>query len=366
MTELTLNHRSNIRRFHSKRADYYEHLAFLFQNGDTKPADIFRIDAQRYIGTPRGVLSALWDARYESGGADLRSTWEGCLPEAELLILALTSDGESDALPLALKSMARVARTADRVLVEARITLAVAAFAALLGLAGVLVLPIIAVAQFKEAMEVPVEFWGPPAASLLHWAQWVSSHWIGLGLGFVGLIAYLRWSIPNLTGRVRSWLDKHMLLYRTARDLQATRFLVLMAELTRPRGNNMQTLQVSLDTIRAGTRNAWLAWKIDAALERMQSDGGTTLDFLDVGLLPQEMFWYLRDMEEAQKDTSKAFLLTGAYIDSLLIPRFTAVLLKVRWMVLLGAVASLLGANFWVITAGSSMQKSAMNYYSSN
>ena len=363
MSKLTFDQRMSVMSFAKHRADYYQHLASLFRSR-VKPLDIFRQDAERYQGKARGTLSALWDARFESGGADLRNTWDGCFPDAELLILTLTSDGDSNALSTALQAMARIARTADKVRSEAVATLAMAVFALSLALAALTLLPMFAVGQYKASMDIPVEYWAPVAIRLHDWTVWVKSHAVIAALVMATVVYGVVWSIDNLVGPLRTWLDKYMVPYKTVRELQATQFLLLMTELTRPRGNRMSTLKVSLETIRANSGNAWLQWQIDKALANMQSSGGVTLEFLDVGLLPQEMFWYLRDMEQAQKDMSKAFAMTGEYIEQLLIPRFVKTLNRMRWAVMFVALLGVFGANGWVVAASQSMKTAAIGYFS--
>ena len=360
---MTLDQRFAAWFFQSKRADYYEHLANLFRSG-LKPLGIFQKEAERYAGTSRGTLSALWDQRFEASGADLRATWQGCFPEGELLVLALISDGDSGALADSLDAMARIARTSQKVASEAVGTLAVAALGLLLALLVISLLPIYVIAQLKDSMDIPVSYWQPVAVNLLLWTEWVASNGVLVVIGIAAVVAALAWSVPNLIGPGRGFLDKHIALYSTARDVQATRFLMLMAELTRPRGNRMATLKVSLETIYASTGNPWVRWKLDLALQRMAATGGTTLDFLDTGLLPQEMFWYLRDMEEANKDTSKAFTATAQHIDTMLLPAFAKALQRVRWVVLIFSVCVIAGANGWIVNASQSMKQAAMNYYS--
>ena len=363
MSKLTLDQRFAAWFFQSKRADYYEHLANLFRSG-LKPLGIFQKEAERYAGTSRGTLSALWDQRFEASGADLRATWQGCFPEGELLVLALISDGDSGALADSLDAMARIARTSQKVASEAVGTLGVAVFGMVLAALSITLLPIVAVNLLKDSMDIPVEFWQPVAKSMLHWSEWVSRNGILVLMVIAAGIAAVAWSVPNLIGPGRGFLDKHIVLYRVARDVQATRFLMLMAELTRPRGNRMTTLKVSLETIYASTGNPWLRWKLDLALQRMAATGGTTLDFLDTGLLPQEMFWYLRDMEEANKDTSKAFAKTAEHIDTMLLPAFAKALQRVRWAVLLGSICVIAGSNGWILTTSKSMEQAATNYNS--
>ena len=363
MTNLTLEQRFAVYLFQSKRADYYEHLAALFRSG-LKPLYIFKKDAERYAGTARGTVSQLWNERFAAGGADLRNTWEGCLPDGELLVLSLTSEGDTDALATSLDAMARIARTSEKVAAEAVGTLAVAVFGMVLATLTISVLPIFAVNLLKESVDIPLEFWQPVAKNLLHWAAWVTRYGVLVLMGIAAAIATLTWSVPNFVGTGRSFMDKHIALYRTARDVQATRFLMLISELTRPRGNNMSTMKVSLETFRANTSNPWLQWKLDMALQRMAATGGTTLDFLDVGLVPDEMFFYLRDMEEAHKDMSIAFARTAQHIDTMLLPKFAKSLKRTRWAVLICSICVIAGANGWIVATSKSMEQAATNYNS--
>jgi|GEM_PF-6118177 len=98
-------------RFARHLGDYYEDLAsWLEQSKDLRLLDVFTLDAQRFQGTPRGVLSAIWADRYQETGANLAQTWEGFLPADDIAVVRAQQDQGGQALVGALRDLARTSR----------------------------------------------------------------------------------------------------------------------------------------------------------------------------------------------------------------------------------------------------------------
>lgn len=362
--ELSMSQRGAVRRFASQRADYYQDLASLLRTSKRKLLDVFELDAQRYGTSARGSLSKLWLERFESNGADLVGAWEGTLPDAELAVLRVTLEGESDALPKALESIAGMARLSDQVVSDTVGTLAMACLGLAIGLVAVTALPIFTVDQIRITFDIPVNYWPATGQKMLAWATWVQSHAIAMVVGLAALIAWVFWSIQNWTGELRNTFDKNMLPYNVVRDVAAVRFLTTVAALTRKRGNVMETLQSALEKLSVSTQNKWMHWRIDQVLDQVHSTGAVSATCFDTGVLPQEIYWRLRDLEES-KGLSEAFEETAQFIERAVLPRLSKTLTRLRAAILIIGLALTVAMMAWIGSVMSGMSKSATSYYGS-
>ncbi len=363
-TDLDFTSRRAISGFHRQRADYYQDLASLLRTAKRKLLDVFELDAERYAGSPRGTLSKLWLERFDSNGADLGATWEGTLPDAELAVLRVTLEGDSDALPRALESIAAMARLSDQVIAETRGTLAMSLLGLMIGVLAVTVLPIFTVGQIQSTFDVPESFWPSAGVQMLHWANWVRSNVVGVSIALVASLAWVSWSIQNWTGDLRNTLDQRILPYSICRDISAVQFLTTMAALTRKRGNVMSTLQGALEKLSASTQNSWLRWRIDQVVDEVHATGAVSATCFDTGLLPQEIYWRLRDLEES-KGLSESFEETALFVEQTILPRLAKTLARIRAVILLVGLALTVAMVVWTGSVMSGMTKSAMNFYGS-
>lgn len=351
-----------MRRFQKQRADYYMDLASLLRTSKRKLLDVFETDAQRYSGTARGTLSALWYERFDSNGADLGATWEGCIPDAELAVLMVTLEGASDALPQALESIAGIARLSDQVVSETIGTLAVAMLGMTIALLAVTALPIFTVGQVQSTFDIPESFWPSAGLLMLHWSRWVQEHMVFIAGGLVAAIGWVVWSIENWTGDTRNALDQRVIPYNICRDIASVRFLTTISALTRKRGNVMETLQSALEKLADSTSSPWMRWRIEQVVSEVQATGGVTSTCFDTGLLPKLIFWRLRDLEES-KGLSNALEETAAFVERNIIPRLVKTLTRIRVAILFVGLLLTVFMVGWTGTVMSGMGKSAMNYY---
>lgn len=326
-------------RFKSKRSDYYLNLAALIEasKGNTKLVDIFERDAQRYGKSPRGVLSAYWAQKFLTC-ADLADTWQGTLPEDEVTIVRAAKNAGVGALSQAFLDIGKFAKLTDRVKKESLVTVSAGLLAVVIALVMVTIYPIYASQMLLDIfVYLPLENWGPSGKSLVEHANWVKEYWL-LALAPIFVISYyVYWSINNLTGPVRDWLDQHIAIYRTVRDVKGTVFLATMATLTRKRGGTMFTLDKALNTVAQSSTSPWFKWRIYEILAGVDTTGGTSSDAFDTNLLSREMYYFLRDVQEA-RGFSEGFEEVGSYIESTVMDGIIKHMVKYRWIMLLSSL----------------------------
>lgn len=358
---LTLAERRAIKKFHKQRADYYEDMASLLMTTNRKMLSVFETDAQRFSGNPRGVLSALWAQRFMDNGADLAMAWQGSLPDAEIAILQVQQQAGSDAVPAALRDLALMARLVDRMRAAVTTTLGVGLLALTLAVGAVTVLPGYAIQVVKQAMDIPVTYWGPMGQAMLSWDSTVKTYAMPCAAGLGLAMSWLLWSFNNWIGPLRNVADRTIVFYTMQRDVAAVRFLMTLSTLTQRRGNVMHTLEDALLNLTESQVSAWLRWRIEQILARIADTGATSCEVFDVGLLSQDIFWRLRDVEEG-RGFAVAFEVTSQFVAADLVPRLIKNLSRWRWVLLLLGVLCTGGMAFWVQAVSFEMKGAAMRY----
>jgi type II secretory pathway component PulF len=359
--------RSAASRFRKHRAKYYEWLAQRIEasKGGAKLQQIFDADADRYEGQPRGILSAHWASQFMANGGNLAQTWDGTLPDDEVTIVRISQDAGDDALLGALRDIARVARLTDRVKDAVWSTL----FAAVMGLSMatimVTIFPIFASVKLQEIYNfIPLEHWGPKAQALVHHADRVKA-WGLYAVLLLGLVVtYAQWTMNNLVGPTRDWLDQRIVLYRIMRDIKGAMFLATMSTLTRKRGNVMFTLKNSLDVFVQNARSAWLRWRVQQVVDRIDQMGATDVEPFNTNLLTRDMFYFLRDTAET-RGFADGFEETGRYVEGSVVEGVLTRLQVYRWAMLLVAVLTVVGVVAWTLAVPYEMKGVMTLYFTS-
>ncbi|WP_298706140.1 hypothetical protein [uncultured Variovorax sp.] len=354
-------------KFRSQRADYYSYIADKMEGGkgDIKMLSLFEKDAQRYGKSPRAKLSQYWAEAYETNGANLAAAWDGTLPDSELAIIEVAQEAGAGALLAALRDVARVARLTDQLRGAVISSLAAGAFGLLLGLVMLTVFPMIAAAKLQEIYSfIPLEEWGPRGTTFNKWGANVRDYGLYVVL-VVGVVLFaIYWSVDNLIGPLREWLDEHVVLYRVARDVRGALFLATMSTLTRKRGNTMFTLSAALATFAQSVRSPWLRWRVEEVAEGVARTGALGSEAFNTKLLSQEMYWFLEDMQGA-RGFAEGFEATGQHVEESMLKRLLKRLTIYRWAMLLAGVACVLCVMAYQAGVIYEMKNTMTNFYSS-
>lgn len=354
-------------RFRKKRSDFYAYLAHMMEatKGETKLLTIFERDALRYEGTPRGELSAYWVEVYSNNGSNLAETWQGCFPDDEISIIRVAQDAGGDALVVALGDVARVAALSDKVKKEVMSTLMAAVIGMTMALVMLTVFPIYSSGKLQEIFSfIPLDQWGSHGTRLNDYATWISKNGVVVGAVLVVIFTWVQWSLNNWVGPSRDWADQNVVLYRAIRDIKGAMFLATMSTLTRKRGNVMFTLRDSLTTFSSSVRSAWLRWRVDEIVTRVDQTGGVDSDSFATNLLSKEMYFYLRDTQEA-RGFADGFAETGQYVEESIVEDLIKRMTIYRWVLLLTAVGCVVGVMSWQFSVINEMRGVMNLYYSS-
>jgi hypothetical protein len=350
-------------RFAGHRADYFEYLHAVLQGsqGRITIRELFELDAVRHgPGTVRGRLSRGWSHACEAGGGDLYVTWRGCLPADELaLVRAAQAFGNARLLACfqALADHLGLLLQAQRLLWG---TLGVAALAILVASLLWLALPVWTVPALEQAFQgLPVPYQGRWTRALFACAGLLKT-WGAAVPAAACLIVTAAWhALPRSCGTWRRLLDR-VGPWRLYRQVQALRLLALVSILLRTgTGHSIQLRPVVVLFLQQA--RPWLASHL-ADMARRIDRGLAGAAAFDTGLLDRELYWYLRDMEQAH-GLAEALRLTQARMAGLWLSRVRLQAQFLRWSVLLAGVAMVLGIGLWHYAAIDELRRGWMMFH---
>lgn len=126
----------------------------------------------------------------------------------------------------------------------------------------------------------------------------------------------------------------------------------------------MFTLRDSLTTFSSSVRSGWLRWRVDEIVDRVDQTGAVDSDAFATNLLSKEMFYFLRDTQE-ERGFADGFEETGRYVEESIIEDLVKRMTIYRWVLLLGAVACVVGVMAWQFSVINEMRGVMNLYYSS-
>lgn len=353
------------RRFDRARADYYEYLAAVVgaTQGRRTVKEIFNADALRYgPDTVRGRLSRRWLSAYEASGGDLYSTWRGCFPLSELNLVRAAQHLGNDSLVRTLGDLAsalRLSRQAANILVSTLWSAGVA----LIVLAGMsFAVPAFTIPSLRQTFHVLTpDYYGAMTTALFGLSDFIRDKW-GLVAGLMaGGFCAILWSLPNLCGPARVMAEK-LTLWRIYRHIHALRFFSALGIVLGKDGASPTRLRTALWMQKAGA-SPWRNGHIDAMLARIDAGlvGAATFD---TGLLDRDLYWFLCDTELA-RGLAVGLVMTRQRLELRVLREVAARAARLRWCLLLSAVAGLVGLGVWHYAVIDELRRSLLIFYAS-
>lgn len=360
-----LLHRVDCWRFSAMRADYYDYLSALLQGmqGVRTLRDVFELDARRYgPASVRGRLSRHWMLAYQLAGGDLYATWLGSFPQSELGLLRAAQAFGNAALLRTFGELSHALHLTQqaRHILTSTLWAAVAALAMLFAM--LLAVPWLTLPRLLQAFAaVPVDYYGRLTTLLIRFAAAIQAHWMFLAVLAAGGAGLLLWSLPNTGGRLRHRLDRHA-FWRLYRYIHALRFLGLLAILLARDDIGSTQLRAALSLQRVGI-SRWLDSYLSAMLARIDA-GIAGAGTFDVGLLDREQFWFLSDMVMA-RGLHAGLELGTARLRRHVLGATARQALMLRWCLLMGCLAGLLGLGLWHYAVIDELRRSLMLFHAS-
>lgn len=331
------------RRFAARRADWYEYLADMIEDSEGKRTvkDIFAADAARYgVRTARGILSAYWAHRIDESG-NLGLTFAGTLPRREVNEIAGMQEKGHAIFAEGLRDLAKLVLLTEKLRSILKSTLLVALLATvLLWLVVMVVVPYYTAPELLAAFPaIPTSLYGPFSRLFFGCAAWIAANSVTVWFTTIAMTVLFALSFPHFDGRVRRWLDRWG-PYRLYRDIQAIAVVSTAATAVKRRSGVAVPLRDALQSQRAGATR-WLGHRLQDMLLRLEdSRSGATV--FDVGLIDQEIYWYLEDLTRAI-GLDAALQKTRARLETTMLKRVESRAVALRWILLLGSVFTLFG-----------------------
>ncbi|OZI62097.1 hypothetical protein [Bordetella genomosp. 11] len=331
------------RRFAARRADWYEYLADMIEDSEGKRTvkDIFAADAARYgVRTARGILSAYWAHRIDESG-NLGLTFAGTLPRREVNEIAGMQEKGHAIFAEGLRDLAKLVLLTEKLRSILKSTLLVALLATvLLWLVVMVVVPYYTAPELLAAFPaIPTSLYGPFSRLFFGCAAWIAANSVTVWFTTIAMTVLFALSFPHFDGRVRRWLDRWG-PYRLYRDIQAIAVVSTAATAVKRRSGVAVPLRDALQSQRAGATR-WLGHRLQDMLLRLEdSRSGATV--FDVGLIDQEIYWYLEDLTRAI-GLDAALQKTRARLETTMLKRVESRAVALRWILLLGSVFALFG-----------------------
>lgn len=351
-------------RFKHQRTDYYEFLGQLLANRSLEQTLLltFEQDSWRHGGaSARGRLSAWWAVRYAASGGNLVQTWQQTLPASDLQTIALAQEAGQAALTQTFKSLSSQLRLWHECMQSFWQTVAVGLIATLVALVCLFVMPLWTVPRLMAAFaNVPQAYYGQALTALLAWSSAVKSYWPLLMAGFGLSGAGLWWSLAGLTGPARAVLDRFG-IWRLYRDLNAMRFLTGSATLLNallPSGVSLRTVL----TTQQAHAGPWLSRHLLRMVRRMDA-GADALTSLNTGLLSDDVWWRFVD-EVRVHGLAQGLGTASAAIGELLKRQMARRAVVLRWVLLIGALGSVMAVGFWHLRAIEELRQGLTLFYS--
>jgi len=208
---------------------------------------------------------------------------------------------------------------------------------------------------------LPSEYLSGWTRSLFQFAALVESAWAFIALVAILGVVVLLWSVSNLTGPLRSVLDK-VSIWRICRSVSALRFMSILTVVLHRQSASSTQLRTALAMMCAGA-SPWLRWHLDAMLERIDY-GLVGAETFETGLLDKELYWHFQDMAEA-RGLVLALQLVRDRLEGHVLGQVARQAQVLRWMLLIGCVSGILALGLWHYAAIDELRRSLMIFHAS-
>ena len=266
------------RIFTRQRARFYGDFADAMADG-ANPYELFRRRCRRAQSRklPIAPLYELW--RDRAATMSLRDTWEGTVPQEDMLVI---SAGERGNLPHALRFLAKVVelRQRNRSNIKAAVGLPVFLLVVMMVFQVVVALKMMPI--MTEIM--PPEAFPPLGKALYDISQIVMDYWYMI-YGFpVLVIIVFYFSLSRWNGSLRVWADRRLLPYAIYRDVRSGEFLMSLAALTEANVSTYDALSLMMQHT-----DGWTRWHLARIRLSLRSDHDITRA-IDTGIFSDEIY----------------------------------------------------------------------------
>lgn len=284
-------------QFKSSRGAFYQDLAKGMKASPGQSITNFlERSKDRYANEPLGILCRHWLIRFDHVGTFTESI-RGTVPDEDLTVLA-ASERAGD-LRTGLESLGKNIIGLDECKKEIINTVISGVVLVLflhifLAIEAFMVMP-----KMEAAMKANVDISkiGLIADVLFNGGHVIRNWWWAWFLFIGANIAWVIWSLPNYIGRMRPWLDSHVLPYQMYRDFNGASFLIALGSVTRLIGSQVVQLHDAL-SLMGENAYPWLRWHIHQIQENMQNHPNSKGEIFNTGIASKSSYYRILDIAE--------------------------------------------------------------------
>ncbi|RTL34968.1 MAG: hypothetical protein EKK53_25225 [Burkholderiales bacterium] len=340
--------------FRPYRLDYYVALADRLEGAVSgrggSLASLFERDAERYAGTPRGVLSAHWADQYLNAGATIADAWSGTLPDDEVACIAVAEENGNAAVITALRDLARVGNVIAKAKKEFISTAGVALVGAFIAFAIVLAMPyFFKPGLLKSFSGVSPQYFGAMTRNYFAVSDGIARWWLPVVIAVAAAVWWVIWALPNWIGPLRSTFDDKFFVFQLHRQYRGAMFLATFASLTKSKaGEGDGSVTSQRDALVALEQRAvpWVSWKIRQMVEHIDAEGLYDASALDVGIVDKDMYYLIADVYDS-KGIAAGLTVAGLRTEQQATETIARRAKVIRFLLLGMCVAIVLAVNTW-------------------
>lgn len=350
--------------FAGARADYYRYLADMLEGtrGRMSLKEIFLNDARRYGNSPRGKLSRHWANTFGLGGSFER-TFRGTLPRQDIAVLGtLQQIGAEGALEDGLRDLAD--NTALVAQARGAALSAMAASLVCLGLviALVLTMPAFTVPKIVNAFSMmPLSEFPQTALDLIDFADFVSANWLNICVATAVTVFLVVWSLTNMTGSLRAFCDRYLVIWGIHRDFESVRFLSVLAAMLRKRGNRSVGLRTAV-VMQFDGASRWKKHHLTKMLNMIDT-GDTGPALFNTGMVDRDTSFYIADLIYS-RGIEDALQYVRSRLESRVMNRIKRQSMLLSWVLMMSSITLSALLMFWHMLAIDAMRTALQQYLS--
>jgi type II secretory pathway component PulF len=285
------------RAFRKERATFYFDLAENMQaEPGTRITTFLTRYAERYPKEPVGKLAAHWLSAFREEGS-FSEAIRGTVPDDDIGAISISE--KAGDLKAGLRGLSEVISGLDKTK-EAVVTVfasSILVFVVLQFYVGFYSFSIIPKIESGVPHSISIEDVGPIASFMHSMSYIVRTFWPLWFASILATIGVTTWALPNYTGTMRTWLDKHVMPFQLYREFRAAQFLTTLSTITQNINNHVLPVPQALQRM-AADAVPWVGWHINRVLANMESNAEGKGENFATGLVNKKMEYRMIDIAQ--------------------------------------------------------------------
>lgn len=288
--------------FKSNRGAFYLDLAKAMTAMPGEPITKFLSRyGERYEKESVGILARHWLSRFNHVGTFTEAV-RGTIPDEDLTVLAV-SERAGD-LVVGLSSLGNNIIALTQCKKDIFSTLRASFFLLLLLHIFFAIEAFVVMPKIENAMRANIDISKLGIVGTIYFsgAELIRDWWWAWLMFVIFMTFTVIWSLKNYTGKMRPWLDNHILPFQMFREFNSASFLIALGSVTKLMGSQVVQLNEALNKI-GEDAYMWLSWQIGMIQENLQINPNGKGEIFNTGLVSRNAYYRILDIAEyAQMD----------------------------------------------------------------